>query len=308
MSEALRPLVAAEQRCSLMSATQQEPLLGTAPEASAFLLLEVRGAWASKILASELPEDVRAWLRAADSQHAGLRLQFIRAPRRTLGPLALYLCRVGEGCARLLLDRLDDLVRVDLDSFLRTGTHPGAEALTAPLTLVCTHGRRDVCCALLGNPVFDALTAAAGGCDDEVPRVWQASHLGGHRFAPVVLSLPDGHCYGRVRPEEAGAFVAAQAAGHIHLPTRLRGRTLDPAWLQAASVQLRIDDDLRALDALLPGASQRVEDDGSVVMLRTSAGDVRMRVQQETRSAALRPTSCGEAHTPTTHYRATRLP
>ena len=63
-----------------------------------------------------------------------------------------------------------------------------------PLYLVCTHGKHDPCCAQRGRPVTAALAAARPG------RVWQASHLGGCRFAPTVLVLPLGLMYGRVGP------------------------------------------------------------------------------------------------------------
>ncbi|MBK6580607.1 MAG: hypothetical protein IPG17_31525 [Sandaracinaceae bacterium] len=127
-------------------------MLGTAPEASAFLLVEVRGSWASKILASELPEAVRACLATVEASHPGLRLQFIRAPRRTRGSIAVYLCRVGHFVSCLPLERLEDVPSVDVGSWLTHGALPSATLEGRPLTLVCTHGRRDVCCALQGNP------------------------------------------------------------------------------------------------------------------------------------------------------------
>lgn len=58
---------------------------------------------------------------------------------------------------------------------------PGREVV------VCTHGRRDVCCGGAGTALYAELHAA-------VPagvRVWRSSHQGGHRFAPTALVLPD---------------------------------------------------------------------------------------------------------------------
>ena len=295
-----------EARCALVSVEQQEPLLGTAPEASALLLVEVRGPWAAKILESDLPTPVRVFLAAEEARHAGLRLQFIRAPRRTQGPIAVYLCRVGGGVSRLELAGLDDLPSVDVGAWLRRGTHPGAHAVSDALTLVCTHGRRDVCCALLGNALYDALVCVGPARDGgELPTVWQTSHLGGHRFAPVVLSLPDGHCYGRVAPAEASAFLAAQAARRVHDPARLRGCTKDPVWLQAAAVALRLETDERDFDALLPGATTQAVGDGQHVTLVTRNGTVRLELTQETHADRLRPASCGDAPSPTVLWRAT---
>ena len=77
--------------------------------------------------------------------------------------------------------------------------------LTDPLLLVCTHGRRDRCCALDGRALAAALAAA------EEPHVWECSHLGGHRFAPTALVLPTGYLYGHLDP--ASAVAARKAAG-----------------------------------------------------------------------------------------------
>ena len=46
-----------------------------------------------------------------------------------------------------------------------------------PLYLVCTHGKRNVCCARLGGPLAQALAARHPG------QVWETTHVGGHRFA-----------------------------------------------------------------------------------------------------------------------------
>ena len=47
----------------------------------------------------------------------------------------------------------------------------------APLLLVCTHGRRDACCAQFGRPTAMALARRYGTA------VWETTHVGGDRFA-----------------------------------------------------------------------------------------------------------------------------
>ena len=63
--------------------------------------------------------------------------------------------------------------------------------------LVCTHGVHDTCCAIRGRPVAAALAAEWPG------QVWECSHVGGDRFAPNVVVLPDGFYYGNLDPESA---------------------------------------------------------------------------------------------------------
>jgi hypothetical protein len=57
--------------------------------------------------------------------------------------------------------------------------------------LVCTHGRRDVCCGSSGTVLAVGLMA-----DPEVAAagyvVGRTSHTGGHRFAPTAIVLPEG--------------------------------------------------------------------------------------------------------------------
>lgn len=61
--------------------------------------------------------------------------------------------------------------------------------------LVCTHGTRDSCCGSAGTRLAAELSAdGAGGPPDRV-NVWRTSHLGGHRFAPTAVVLPEGTCW-----------------------------------------------------------------------------------------------------------------
>jgi hypothetical protein len=56
------------------------------------------------------------------------------------------------------------------------------------VVIVCCHGARDVCCGSRGTRLVAAL-------EKEPPRsarVLRTSHLGGHRFAPTALVLPEG--------------------------------------------------------------------------------------------------------------------
>ena len=94
------------------------------------------------------------------------------------------------------------------------------------MALVCTHGRHDLCCALRGRPVAAAL-ADLPGWD-----VWECSHLGGDRFAPNILLLPDGDLFGGLDPQSAVRTVTTYADGRVCLEHH-RGRMGTPAIDQA---------------------------------------------------------------------------
>jgi hypothetical protein len=127
-------------------------------------------------------------------------------------------------------DSLDDLLDLDLES-LGVGRSPGLARHDEPLVLVCTNGRRDACCAELGRPLVAALAESHPG------PTWESTHLGGHRFAGMMLLLPMGLSYGRVAAAEGPEIVEAALRGELVLD-RLRGRTAYDGAVQAAEIAL----------------------------------------------------------------------
>jgi hypothetical protein len=59
--------------------------------------------------------------------------------------------------------------------------------------LLCTHGTRDSCCGRRGAALTAQLAVSGllGG-----DNLWRTSHMGGHRFAPTFLVLPQGTSWG----------------------------------------------------------------------------------------------------------------
>ncbi len=263
-------------RCAVLSRVLAEPLAGTAPVATRWACLEHRGAWPGDIRDVVDPA-VAAF--AARVEASGWRLQLIRRPGRPAmdDAVRLYLTDTTPGRAHtttLTVDRPSELAELPLD-----GTGAGT-AVAEPLVLICTHGRRDRCCALDGR----ALALAIGDVD-----VWECSHLGGHRFAPTALVLPTGYLYGRL--DVSTAVSACKAAGIGEVETALcRGRsTWSPAG-QVAELAVRAATGLRGADDLTV-----TEHDG----LRVSARDGRewlVEVQQQ--EGAPRPASCGALPVP----------
>ena len=97
------------------------------------------------------------------------------------------------------------------------------------LWLVCTNGRRDVCCAEFGRPVARALA------ERWPEETWETTHLGGHRFAATFLALPSGITIGRADPDSALAAADEVAAGR-HPWRTSRGRAGFPPEAQVAEL------------------------------------------------------------------------
>ncbi|MFD5467667.1 sucrase ferredoxin [Kitasatospora sp. NPDC127059] len=211
--------------CATVSRELSEPLTATAAVATTWLLLEQNGPWGAKALAeSHLDTAVGRALEAA-AAGTGVRVALIRRPGRHADclPTARHEVVVahavpGRGWVRRAqVGDPAELLELDFAA-LGVGDHTGfgVEHVGGPLALVCTNGRRDRCCALLGRPLAAEL-AAAGHSE-----VWEVTHLGGHRFSPTMLVLPYGYAYGRLTPESAKEVLAATAAGHM-VPEWSRG-------------------------------------------------------------------------------------
>lgn len=218
-----------------MRAALDEPLVATAPErAASWLLVEHPGPWPSNGLPADLPAEAVAVLDAATE--AGVRPQLVRRVadrRRTASTVVLASCRPKQRWTeRRTLTDLRGLADLDVDA-LAGGLPPrfGTRAID-PVVLVCTHGRRDVCCARLGRPLAVLLDSQLPGL------VWETTHVGGDRFAPNVVSLPDGSYHGGISVAEVPELAEALVTGRV-LPSRLRGRAGMSAPEQAADFFLR---------------------------------------------------------------------
>ncbi|MBO0819961.1 MAG: hypothetical protein J2P26_03830 [Nocardiopsaceae bacterium] len=105
--------------------------------------------------------------------------------------------------------------------------------------LVCTHGRRDRCCARLGGPLARALAP------DYRDELWETTHVGGHKFAANLVLLPHGRYYGPCDLEVARAAIGACERGATE-PRRYRGRAGQPAADQEAEhATLTLSEQLR---------------------------------------------------------------
>lgn len=286
-----------DERCSLLSMTAGEPIAGSAVERTAvWIVLEHRGPWAAKAVRdSDLSDAVKQRLGDWEAAIDGARVQLARRSGRGEGAVRLWLGVSDPERPRLVqleLATADELLGVDgpaiVEALRRGEAVAGAHEPETPLVLVCTNGRRDVCCSVQGIPVARAFEA------EEDLEVWHTTHLGGHRFAATLLELPRGLCYGRVAPDEVPALAEAIRRGRVGALDRLRGRTALARPEQAAEVEWRRrtgNDDAGALVA-----AAHVEDAGGVtVMLREREG-AEHEVRVVWRDLGVQaPPSCGKA-------------
>ena len=168
-----------------------------------------RGIWpgTDALVGSRLPDDVKRWLRDVQRVHK-VRPLLIRGHgrQRTSDGVRVFAGHVGRSGPFLETTVLEDVREiVDLPvSGLASGDRPGLTPYDEPLFLVCTHGKHDTCCAERGRPLCRALHDVAPD------HTWEVSHIGGDRFAPNVLVLPEGLYFGRLTPADAPGFVETE--------------------------------------------------------------------------------------------------
>ena len=221
-------------RCSTASRARGEPLWATASTVQAFLLIEARGPWGPQILHSRrLPEAVRAAL-VEWQRRLGVRPLLIRRPGRAApGTARVFVANTRHGwIQRADLNDLAEVTDLDL-SGVREGDGVGLQPHEEPVLLVCTHGRHDPCCAERGRPLAAALARTWPDL------VWEASHLGGDRFAGNLVALPRGDYFGGLDAEDALAVVEQYLAGRLD-PVHHRGRSSQPWVVQAAVHEARV--------------------------------------------------------------------
>ena len=262
-------------RCSGASAARDEPLAGTASTVRSWLLLEHPGPWGrAAFVDARHDTDGLGGEIARRCRRANVRPLLIRRVDREIAPArpTCFVVRSGPEAAwieRTSLRTLDDALSIDL-SALGRGERPGLDRHDDALFLVCTHGRHDVCCAERGRPLARALAAVLP------EHTWEASHIGGDRFAGNVVAMPHGVYFGRVEAADAEDVARGYLAGRLSL-RHLRGRSTMPMVAQFAEHALRVALRLDRLDDLEVTSVAR-DADATSVTVRTPDGDRVLRV------------------------------
>lgn len=260
-------MTAPSDRCSIQSEASREPLAGTASTIRHWLLIEHTGPWGRDgLLDARLPEGLGARLRAL-GRRARARVALIRRHRdQGIGVVCFAVDTAEAWLGRTEIGAIEDAASLDPRRLADFRTVPG------PLALVCTHGRRDPCCAERGRPLAQVTAAAFPNL------TWESTHVGGDRFAANLVALPHGLYFGHLRPTEGPEIVRAYADGRIRPLHRYRGRSSHPTHVQSAEAALRIQVDLDGLDEVrLLDAERR----GDMATVTFATPEVPYRVRLE---------------------------
>lgn len=299
--------------CSLSTAAVGEPAYGSAAPAGCWVALEQPGPWGhDAIIESHLDPALGRRLRAQVGG-AGGRLAMIRAPRRHADKPPRHEPFVAIGSAQpgrawLLTGHVESsnvlsdmdfgaLARGDRDAV--RASVDGLEVADRALLLVCTNGRRDVCCAVFGRPLAqDASTQRPG-------QVWETSHTGGHRFSPTAVLLPWGVTLARLDSRLAVATLDAAVSGRLPRdllgPEHDRGRSSLAPPAQAAESTVRAAIAETTIEALRTELRQTGEAAWSATV-RHDDGRHWLATVRRGAPTGLRAPSCGRSPEPYTPY------
>ena len=205
--------------CSVFSATNDEDPGGTAPSWKRCVVIELKEPWEKEIATtSHFPQTVSDVLERAEQRGMPVRLQCMTpdAEHSVDGHSRVIYYSLPEGAAVydkeefvLPVGEVGALVEALVESRGALDRFESYRQDTARFRdiLVCTQGTYDVCCASFGYRIYQALR------DEYVPRlgdslrVWRVSHLGGHRFAPNLIDMPEGRNWVRMGPDDLGSIV-----------------------------------------------------------------------------------------------------
>lgn len=166
--------------CSILNA--QSSLAGTAPTSNSWLVVIHQGPWGERPLDTLVSHDLTMWAHEHDA-----KILLARTPKG-LDPYPISTFFYSSQDGDLLIGTLNSQGVPDLEL-----TNP-----SQPMLFVCTNGKRDRCCAILGRDLIYQSKELLS--PDLFGQILECSHIGGHRFAPTAIWLPESLVLGRLTP------------------------------------------------------------------------------------------------------------
>lgn len=315
--------------CVIANRRSGEDLIGTAGHYQTYVLIECPLPWAAKVFTSAcIPPELRQYIKATKAVRSVQFLAINRGVSSSGNALTLMVYEKTVPSAKSLFAKgasyesvsvyrghefeLDDLTQaVDCLEAHWQGNRIG-KPITQKDILVCTHGMRDKCCAKFGQPFFREATQSAQQGNLPNTRIWKVSHIGGHRFAPTAISLPDGRYYGHLTLSALQAIVT-RSGSVDQIRSVYRGWGLLPAPLQVLERQLLLDHGWSWFDCLVAyrilseiDPDERHERSLSVEVSINSTITYRATLVQDTQNTICTKASCSSAvATPVIKYRVT---
>ena len=304
--------------CSQTARELNEPLIGTAPVYKHYVCIEDKQSlWKHGIPGSATQKKYNERYEHLDvffSLLNGMQGKFVRPllidQDRKEDEHCVFIYSLHQGayrCHTYTIDSLTTLLPIfchylffyasDVPESMRPVLEPIAQKLqkdqflcmedVTPRIFVCNHNFYDRCCSR-GKVIHDEITKH--GFES-----WRCSHIGGHRFAATLISMPEGRYYGQIETTDVPDFLKCAYVNKPFLKeNKYRGLATVNSKLQAAE-HLAWTRDTKDDDAI---KSVWVKDNVANVYIKRvyTSGDTEYfaAALQEKQSSELRITSCGK--------------
>jgi hypothetical protein len=210
--------------CTSESSALGELLTGSASTYDGYILLELAPPWPADLWArAPLPRELPALLergRARGDVVKALTFAPDAEWSRAGHTRVFWYRRPTEPCAALHKTEyvvphalVDDLLAALFEQPAEQARFAAYQQATGHVRelMVCTQGSIDPCCGKWGYQIYEMLRAGPAAGQGPL-RVWRTSMLGGHRFAPTMIDLPEGRYWGRLTAQTLNLVVERQGA------------------------------------------------------------------------------------------------
>ena len=224
--------------CSVMTRQTGEPLAGTAPFAKHFVFITwPKKYWQYEALKSKggFPEGLKEWMNTQSKISGKISIRLVSTKELTNKSADIYVYPEKIHYSNILPE---EILGVLMSHFLKKGNSENiVKSIERDHILVCTHGRHDKCCAKFGKELADNLRMQVKDREENI-EVFDSSHLGGHRFAPIIIDFPTGRAYGQLTTKEIPDYLESRKQGMVYAPA-YRGSVFLPELLQVAEAYVQ---------------------------------------------------------------------
>lgn len=230
------PMATETFSCAVETLKLNHPLTGTVGTFSYLFLIEYVAPFPAKAIGeSTLPPELKAHIKVGQDklkeQGTPARTWLIRNQQTNEGDeLRLYVIRMGIDKPDVHYLTFEKYEQITYSPFDKLAKKPGGTKVDKPIYLVCTNGNRDACCSKFGFPIYKKLYQEIPNPDEHV---WQCSHVGGHRFAANMVTLPYGHYYGQVEEKDLSSIDSHSKKHEVYL-NKYRGTAPYKPYQQVA--------------------------------------------------------------------------
>ncbi|MGG6263984.1 sucrase ferredoxin [Leptolyngbya sp. AN03gr2] len=225
-----------------MSHESGEELIGSAPNSSMYVLIECPLPWASKAIDSKkIPLNLRETIQKIRSIDRSIRFLLFLGESRVRSRVMVFRKVLPSGYHKreFELESIDQVAPLLEQHLNPTGLEIECYPSDTQDVFVCTHGSHDKCCAKFGYPFYRQALKLVDQFQLSNTRFWQVSHIGGHRFAPTIVTFPDGRYYGAL--DETSLSAILQRSGDIQCLNRVyRGWGILPAPIQVMEREIAL--------------------------------------------------------------------